>query len=298
MKTLSKDSWLLGFIALGLTWGSSFLLIKLSLISLTPMGVAFYRGLIGGLTLLIFCLIKKDYLPKKAIEWGHLAVVALLLNSIPGYLFALGESYVSSVVAGLLNATTPLMTVLVISVGFREQKIDLNQIIGILTGFIGVLLVTGTLRDIQISEWKGYTSFLIATFCYGIAFPYSKRFVSKMRYSSSSLAASQVLCSAIILFPLTIFTSPIKSAWTATSVTGIFLLGAIGTGFAYIWNFRTIRLAGSAIASTVTYVTPVVAIFLGIVFLKESVTITQILGGVLVLISAALVQNRFKLIRN
>jgi drug/metabolite transporter (DMT)-like permease len=132
-----------GFIALGITWGGSFLFIKWALLSLNSVGVAFFRGLIGGATLLLYCLATKTKLPNKLREWGHIAVVALLLNALPGYLFALGETHVSSLMAGLLNATTPLMTVLVISLGFREQRIDANQGIGVALGFFGIVLVTG-----------------------------------------------------------------------------------------------------------------------------------------------------------
>ncbi|MBC7462680.1 MAG: DMT family transporter [Actinobacteria bacterium] len=297
MTNTNAKSWLPGFIALGITWGSSFLFIKWGLLSLTPLGVAFFRGFIGGLTLVIYCLATRTSLPKRLSAWGHLAVVALLLNFLPGYLFAVGETHVSSVMAGLLNATTPLMTVLVISFGFREQKVNGNQLLGVAVGFAGIVLVTGVFSGYQGSDWKGYVALLVATFSYGIAFPYSKRFVSKMSYSASSLAAAQVSCSALLLLPFTLLSHPLHSTWTLKSALGMLALGSVGTGFAYIWNFRNVRLAGSAIASTVTYITPVVATILGVLFLKEPFKISQILGGVLVLISAALVQQRLKLIR-
>ena len=297
MTNASKKTWLPGFITLGITWGSSFLFIKWGLISLTPIGVAFFRSFIGGLTLVLYCLITKNPLPKKLSAWGHLAVVALLLNSLPGYLFASGETHVTSVMAGLLNATTPLMTVLVISFGFREQKVNRNQMLGVVVGFTGIVFVAGAFSDNQGNDWKGYLSLLLATFSYGVSFPYSKRFVSKMDYSASSLAATQITCSAVLLLPFTFLSNPLHSHWTLKSSLGMLALGSIGTGFAYIWNFRNIRLAGSTVASTVTYITPVVATTLGVIFLKEPFKISQIFGGVLVLISAALVQRRIKLIK-
>ena len=298
LMTTPAKSWLPGFITLGITWGSSFLFIKWGLLSLSPLGVAFFRGLIGGITLLIYCLATKNPLPKRLIEWGHLAVVALFLNALPGYLFAIGETHVSSVMAGLLNATTPLMTVLVITFGFREQKVNANQLIGVVVGFLGIIIVTGAFSGGGKSDWKGYVALLCATLCYGISMPYSKRFVSKLEYSASSLAGAQVTCSAIILLPFTALSHPLQSSWTWKSALGMSALGSIGTGFAYIWNFRNIRLAGSAVASTVTYITPVVATVLGILFLKEQFKLTQVLGGLLVLLSAALVQQRIKLIKS
>jgi len=117
-----------------------------------------------------------------------------------------------------------------------------------------------------------------------------------MSYPASSLAAAQVSCSTLLLLPFTLLSHPLHAPWTTKSAIGMVALGSIGTGFAYIWNFRNIRLAGSTIASTVTYMTPVVATVLGILFLKEPFKVSQIVGGMLVLLSAALVQKRVVLL--
>ena len=293
----SSTKWLPGFIALGITWGASFLFIKWGLLSLNSIGVAFMRGAIGGATLLIYCLATKTKLPNKVREWGHIAVVAMLLNAIPGYLFAVGETHVSSVMAGLLNATTPLMTVLVISVGFREQKIDRNQGLGVFIGFFGIILVTGAFSGLSSNSWRGVIELLGATLCYGISFPYSKRYVNVLDYSPRSLAATQVSISALLLAPFALIHGITHAPWSAKSIWGILVLGALGTGFAYIWNFRNVRLAGSLIASTVTFITPVVATILGIWLLQESFKFTQVIGGVCVLLSGALVQKRIRVLR-
>jgi len=297
MSKTPTTRWLPGFIALGITWGGSFLFIKWGLLSLNSIGVAFMRGLIGGFTLLLYCLATKTRLPNKWREWGHIAVVALLLNAIPGYLFAVGETHVSSVMAGLLNATTPLMTVLVITVGFREQRIDRNQALGVVVGFFGITLVTGALTGLSANSWHGVIELLGATLCYGISFPYSRRYVNVLDYSPRSLAATQVTCSAILLAPFALAHGIMQAPWNSKSIWGILILGAFGTGFAYIWNFRNVRLAGSLVASTVTYITPVVATLLGVWLLKESFKATQVLGGLCVLLSGALVQKRIRLIR-
>jgi len=297
MSKPSSAQWLPGFIALGITWGGSFLFIKWGLLTLNSIGVAFLRGAIGGLTLLLYCLATKTKLPNKLREWGHIAVVAMLLNAIPGYLFAVGETHVSSVMAGLLNATTPLMTVLVISVGFREQKIDRNQALGVFIGFFGIVLVTGAFSGLSANSWRGVIELLGATLCYGISFPYSKRYVNVLNYSPRSLAATQVSISAVLLAPFALIHGITHAPWSAKSLWGILILGALGTGFAYIWNFRNVRLAGSLVASTVTFITPVVATLLGMWLLHESFKMTQVVGGLCVILSGALVQKRIRLIR-
>ena len=290
------NSWLPGYIALGITWGSSFLLIKWGLLSLSPFGVVFFRGLFGGLTLLIFALVTKQRLPRKPKAIAHITVVALLMNSIPGYLFAVGETHVSSVTAGIINATTPLMTILVITLAFREQKININQGLGVLVGFFGVLLVTDVFTNKVSGDWIGYVELLTATLCYGIAIPYSRRYVSPLGFSSTALATIQVCASAVVLSPILFFTTTFESEWTAKSFIGMLLLGSIGTGFAYIWNYRNVTIAGATIASTVTYVTPVVAAILGVLLLNEKVHLIQYIGGAFILFSAALVQQRIILL--
>jgi len=106
-----------------------------------------------------------------------------------------------------------------------------------------------------------------------------------------------VSCSAILLAPFTLIHGITYAPWNSKSIWGILFLGALGTGFAYIWNFRNVRLAGSLVASTVTYITPVVATLLGVWLLKENFKATQIVGGLCVLFSGALVQKRIRLIR-
>ena len=297
MKTSSNTAWLPGFIALGLVWGASFLFIKWGLQTLTPIGVAFWRGALGGATLLVICLVTRQHLPTRAVEWGHLAVMALLMNAVPGFLFAFGETHVTSIMAGLLNATTPMMTMLVIAVGFREQRIDVNQMVGVGVGFVGIAFVTGAFSGLARNSGVGVAALLLATLCYGLAFPYARRHVSTMPHSSTSLATTQICCSAVLLAPLALTMQTTHAGLTPHALWGMLALGALGTGVAYIWNLRNVTLAGSAVASTVTYVTPVVATVLGVWLLDEPFRATQLVGGLLVLLSAALVQRRWRPLR-
>lgn len=112
MRKPSK--WLPGFIALGLVWGLSFLFVELALISFSPIGIAFLRGLLGAVSLLVLVAVTRQKLPRVWRHWLHISIVAVLLNAAPGFLFALGQETVSSSIAGVINATTPLMTVLII----------------------------------------------------------------------------------------------------------------------------------------------------------------------------------------
>ena len=290
-----SKAWLPGFLALGLVWGASFLFIELALESFTAIGIAFLRGFLGAVSLLIVIVVTKQKLPRVGKHWLHIAVVALLLNTVPGFLFAVGQQYVSSAIAGILNATTPMMTLLIISLAFREQKPTLNQNLGIVLGFAGVALVGLGGGEISFTSPWGIALLLLATLCYGIAMPYAKRFVSPLPYSPYVLAAAQVSASALLAALPALLVGVTHAPVSASALWGILALGIVGTGFAYVWNYRNIELAGSVIASSVTYVTPVVAVVLGFLVLGERLTLLQAAGGVLVLVSALVVQQRLKL---
>ena len=290
-----SKAWLPGFLALGLVWGASFFFIELALESFTAIGIAFLRGFLGAVSLLIVIVVTNQKLPRVGKHWLHIAVVALLLNTVPGFLFAVGQQYVSSAIAGILNATTPMMTLLIISLAFREQKPTLNQNLGIVLGFAGVALVGLGGGEISFTSPWGIALLLLATLCYGIAMPYAKRFVSPLPYSPYVLAAAQVSASALLAALPALLVGVTHAPVNASALWGILALGILGTGFAYVWNYRNIELAGSVIASSVTYVTPVVAVVLGFLVLGERLTLLQAAGGVLVLVSALVVQQRLKL---
>ena len=295
MRKPSK--WLPGFIALGLVWGLSFLFVELALISFTPIGIAFLRGLLGAVSLLVLVAVTRQKLPRVWRHWLHISIVAVLLNAAPGFLFALGQETVSSSIAGVINATTPLMTVLIIISFFRDQTPTFDQFLGIVVGFFGILLVMEIFSSSNQASVAGVITLLMATLCYGLAMPYAKRFVSPLPYSPYVLAASQVSASAALTALPAILWGITHDVITGTSLAGIALLGVLGTGVAYVWNYRNIELAGSVVASTVTYITPVVAVIAGVLVLGDQLSPSQVAGGILIVLSALLVQGRLRVTR-
>lgn len=295
MRKPSK--WLPGFIALGLVWGLSFLFVELALISFSPIGIAFLRGLLGAVSLLVLVAITRQKLPRVWRHWLHISIVAVLLNAAPGFLFALGQETVSSSIAGVINATTPLMTVLIIISFFRDQTPTFDQFLGIVVGFFGILLVMEIFSSSNQASVAGVITLLMATLCYGLAMPYAKRFVSPLPYSPYVLAASQVSASAALTALPALLWGITHDVITGTSLAGIALLGVLGTGVAYVWNYRNIELAGSVVASSVTYITPVVAVIAGVLVLGDELSNSQVAGGILIVLSALLVQGRLRVTR-
>lgn len=290
-----KTSWVTLYIALGVVWGCSFIFIKLGLEFLTPVGVAFGRVSLGAITLLMWARFKGISLPKGKSMWFHLWVVALLLNVIPGYLFAVAETEVTSILAGIINAVTPLMTLLAIMLAFREEKPKSYQVVGLILGFIGVLTVLGAWQGLGDNPPSAVIALLCAVACYGVSYPYSRKFVIPKKLQAESLAAGQLTMGALTLLPAYLINGISITNYRPGPVLAMLTLGILGSGFAYIWNFKIMEAAGSAIASTVTYVTPVVAVIVGIIFLGEGVTWYEPVGGLIVLLGAAISQNRIKL---
>jgi drug/metabolite transporter (DMT)-like permease len=290
-----KTSWVTLYIALGIVWGCSFIFIKLGLEFLTPVGVAFGRVSLGAITLLLWARYKGISLPKGGSMWFHLWILSLLLNVIPGYLFAVAETEVTSILAGIINAVTPLMTLLAIMLAFREEKPKSYQVVGLLLGFVGVLTVLGAWEGLGENPASAVIALLCAVACYGISCPYSRKYVLPKKVKAESLAAGQLTMGAITLLPVYLIDGITTTNYRPGPVIAMLTLGILGSGFAYIWNFKIMEAAGSAIASTVTYVTPVVAVIVGIIFLGEGVTWYEPVGGLIVLLGAAISQNRVKL---
>ena len=297
MERSLKGSWLPAYIALGFVWGCSFLFIKQGLTFLTPFGVAFGRCALGALTLTIYLKLRKLNLPKEPRVWFKLWIVSLLLNSIPGVLFAQAQTEVTSILAGIINATTPLMTLLVMLLVFRDEKINSNQIFGLVIGALGIATVFGVWNGVGSNPVWAILMLLAAVLCYGISFPYSKRHVIPLQLPSEVLAATQLIMATITLVPFYLVDGIAEDSYGVIPLLSMLALGIFGSGFAYIWNFHVIKEAGSAIASTVTYITPLVAVVMGLLLLNEPLTWNEPIGGLIVLLGAAISQNRLVLFR-
>jgi drug/metabolite transporter (DMT)-like permease len=290
-----SQSWLGLYIALGIVWGCSFIFIKLGLEFLTPFGVAFGRCALGALALLIYLKVKGLSLVRDRKMIGHLWVVALLLNVIPGIFFAWAETEVTSILAGIINAVTPLMTLIAIMLVSRNEKPTAPQIIGLLLGFLGVLTVLGAWKGLGDNPLWAILVLLAAVTCYGFSFPYSRRYILPAQLKPEVMAATQVTLGAITLLPLFLMDGIAKDEYRIGPVLAMIALGVFGSGFAYIWNFTIMRAAGSAIASSVTYVTPVVAVVVGLIFLQEKLHWYEPVGALVVLLGAAIAQGRIPL---
>ncbi|MEA2457439.1 MAG: hypothetical protein QOC95_411 [Thermoleophilaceae bacterium] len=272
---------------LALIWGSSFLFIKVAVKWLAPIDVAFVRVALGASVLLVVLAVTRRRLPAGRQVWGHLFVIALFGNSIPFALLAEGETRISSVLAGIWNASTPLLTLVVATFMLPEERPTPRRVAGLMGGFAGVLVVLGPWRSVGGTELAGQLMCLGAAACYGIAFPYTRRFVAGRPDSGVALSAGQLIWSSAQLGVVAIFVGSVPGRLPLDAVGAMLGLGVLGTGAAYILNYAVVRLAGATTASTVTYLVPLVSTALGIVVLSEALEWNQPAGAALVLASVA-----------
>jgi drug/metabolite transporter (DMT)-like permease len=222
----------------------------------------------------------------------HITVAALFANAAPYLLFAVGEQHVASATAGMLNATTPLWTVL-IALGTRHQHaITGRQAGGLVIGFGGAVLIFSPWQAVSGLASVGAVACLAAAACYGVSYVYMDRFLARRGISPVVLSACQLGAASIWLAIALGVTGAPAPRLDPTVVVSVLILGLIGTGAAYVLNYQIIASVGATVASTVTYLLPIVAIILGFLVLGEHITLLDLAGIALILAGVALTRNR------
>ena len=279
---------------LATVWGSSFLWIKLALQGLSPVEVTFARLVLGAMVLLAIVAVRHHPLPRSPALWSHIAVAAVFGNGAPYMLFALGEQNVSSSTAGILNATTPLWTIVVALATRHERTLPLTRAAGLLVGFCGAMLVFSPWQDRSGLASVGAAESLAAAACYGISYVYMDKFIARRGIGPVALSACQLLlASGFLAAALGTVGAPVPKL-DATVAASIAVLGLLGTGVAYVLNYQIIASDGATVASTVTYLLPVVAIILGVAVLGEPISGLALAGIALILTGVALTRNSQK----
>lgn len=283
------------FILTGVIWGSSFLFMKVALGGVSPAQVAWTRLVLGGLTLGLFVLARRERLPRRVRVWGHMVVLAVSFCVIPFLLFSWAQQHVTSGLASIYNATTPIMTAIMAWAVFRVEKLKPVQIAGILVGIAGVMVIIAPWQGLDLAQSLiAQLAILGATACYGFSLAYMRRFTSDTGMSALVFSFLNIGIAAVIMLLLTPFIALTPVTLDIWIVLSLVLLGCLGTGVAYIWNQNVLRAWGPTRASTVTYITPVVGVVLGVIILGEHVSWNEPVGAVVVFLGILLAQDRLR----
>ncbi|MEV0327749.1 DMT family transporter [Micromonospora echinospora] len=277
--------------ALALLWGSSFLWIKLALRGFNPVQIVFARLLLGFVVLAPLALARGLGFPRGWRLWGHLVVAALLANAIPYLLFGVAEETIGSNVAGVLNATTPLWTLLLAFLVGVDRSVSWTKAGGFALGFLGVVVIFSPWESAnEIASWGGLAC-LAAAASYGVSYVYMGRHLAGRGISPLMLSASQLGAATIVLALAMPFAGLEPPTWRWDAVLSLLVLGVLGTGAAYVLNYRIIADEGATAASVVGYLLPLVAVGLGWLVVDEVVTPAILAGVVLVLLGVVLARR-------
>ncbi|MBA2896755.1 DMT family transporter [Nonomuraea soli] len=293
MQISHVGRWLPAFLVLAAIWGNSFFFIKIAVGSLHPLQVSFGRMLIGASVLLVVLFARRLALPRDPRLWGHFQVVSVVATTVPFTLFGYGEQYVSSVVAAIWNATTPLCT-LAFTLLLGSEKATAARMTGLGLGFAGVMVVLGVWQPLQGGQLAGSLACFGAAASYGVGGAYMGRFLTGRRSEPPMVLATGQLVSGTVQLavitlvagvPLVDLSVPAPVWWS------LLALGGLGTGLAYLLLYWVQARAGVTTTSTVTYLLPVFATVSGVVFLGESLSWNQPVGALIVLGAIAVTQG-------
>ena len=242
--------------------------------------------------MLVITFARKERLPTDAQLWLHLTVMAVMTNIAPYLLFAWAEVRVSSGLAGVLNATTPLFTVL-IALATRTERPLPSTLLGLAIGMGGVVIIAAPWSQNVHGPFGAIAAVLIASAAYAAAYVYARRFLTPRSLPALVLSTGQMVAGTVVAALLAPLLATQTMHLTAAVFGAVVTLGVAGTGVAYVLNYQLIDHEGPTAASTVAYLIPVVAVALGAIVLGEPITWTLVIGGGTILVGVALTERRF-----
>ena len=289
--TTARANWLV-FFGLGFIWGSSYLFIKLAVDDFGTFTLVSLRLLVGATLLWIVVRVAKQPLPRERRIYGHLLVMAIINITIPFLLITWAEASVESSLAAILTSPVPLFAIVLSAIFLTDEPIRVNGLVGLLVGFVGVIIVTSPGLTGDKSSLTGELALLGAAFSYAAGAVYSRRNVRGL--PPMIPAVFQVTFAAIIVTTLAVV---FEHPWTATpdaqAVFSILWLGMLGSGVAYLLVFRLFSHWGATRTTLVAYLLPVVGITLGYLVLDEPIDGRLILGTALIIAGVFLVNSKF-----
>lgn len=287
-----KKSALLAFSLLGGIWGSNFIFMKWAAEVVTPAQVTLLRVLCGFAPILAYAL------ATRSLKWAHLRyihhffVMSLLATFLDYFTFAQGAARLPSGVSGMLSGTIPIFAVVCSTMLHGRKGMDVWKALGVALGFIGVTLIARPWSaSVSGIDPAGVCWMLGGSFAMGLSFIYAKRFIAPLRIPGVALTTYQVGLAAMYLLAFTPLDGAAVLLQHPRAALGlVFGLGMLGTGIAYLAYYHIVEHLGALAASSVTYLPPVVALFIGAVLVGEPTTSAEYLAVVLILAGVGVTQ--------
>jgi drug/metabolite transporter (DMT)-like permease len=292
-----SPDWRFDYLMLAALWGASFLFMRIGAAEFGPLATAWTRVWIATLFLFPLMLWQGHWILFKS-KWKLILGFGVFNSALPFALFAYAVMHISTGLSAILNASVPLFAAVVAWIWLGD-RLNHWRIAGLFIGFLGVTLLASDQTSFHnaanpdVSTWGQYTAIaacLLATLCYAISGSFTKKHMPNLpplvSATGSQLGASMALAiPAVWALPEAL---PSSQAWLS-----LIMLGVACTGVAYILYFRLINRAGPAKALTVTFLIPVFALIYGVVFLNETVTLSMVFLGMVVVLGTAMSSGIF-----
>lgn len=269
-------------VLLGLIWGASFFFARIAVQHVPPLTLVFLRLLVAALALHVYIAGRFDVYSILKARWREFLILGLINNALPHALIFFGQTRIGAGLAAILNATTPIWTVLIANYFTADEKLSSAKIAGCLVGLAGtiVLIGPGISAGGEAPLWALLLP-VLAAISYGFAATYGKRF---RNVPAPVTATGQLTASSLIALPLSLIAD---RPWTLAAppldaLLAILALALLSTAFGYILYFRIMAAAGATNASLVTLLVPPSAILLGVLFLGERLTSGEFAGMALI----------------
>ncbi len=292
-RPMSAPEWAM-LICLSVLWGGSFFFTGLALSGLPPLTLVVLRVGLAALILQLVLPLAGLRLPRDHRVWGAFFGMGVLNNAVPFCLIVWGQTHIASGLASILNATTPLFTVLLAHLLTADERMTGNRLVGVLVGFLGVAVMVGPAALVGAGDdLLAQFAVLGAALSYACAGLFGRRF-RRMNVAPLATAAGQLTASALLLLPLAIlvdrpWTLPMPSASVGSAVLGLAMLS---TALAYVLYFRILARAGATNLALVTFLIPFSAILLGVLVLGERLAPRHVPGMILIGCGLASIDGR------
>ena len=280
-------------IVLSVLWGGSFFFVGVAVADLPPLTIVTLRVGIAAIALWSFALVMGLRPPKSLGVWAAFLGMGLLNNVIPFVFIVWGQTPIASGLASILNAATPIFTVVVASMFLPDERATPLKIVGVVVGFIGVVVMIGLPAIDGDNSLLAQLAIIAATVSYAFAGVYGRRFKA-MTINPMITAAGQVTASALVLAPIALIVDgPLDIAAPSMRTWGAIVgLAVLSTAVAYVLYFKILESAGATNLLLVTLLVPVSAILLGSLFLNESLEAVHFVGMALIALGLSAIDGR------
>ena len=294
---MSNRNWAL-LIALSVIWGGSFYFGRVAVLEIPPFTVVFFRVFLAAITLWLIMVLSGRAIPLGKHFVYSMLLLSIINNVIPFSFILYGQKEIGAGLAALVNAMTPIWTLIIANFLTLDEKFSANRVAGIILGFVGVGVLMGA--DILaglLASALAQGMVLIATISYGFAGVFGK---TLKQYGPTSIATGQLTASSLLMLPIALY---VDTPWELATPSILAIISVIGiavlcTALAYVIYFTILESAGATFLSLVTFLVPVSAIVLGALLLGEKLTVYQLIGMVLIAAGLVVIDGRFTARRN